>query len=98
MDNKNRLAAFISYLEDGLSEEQAAEKVSKFYVRYGYPKDEEIDDVNKPLPPELKDRVNTYICNISMGGLDKAQLFRQRLETASSINSVIREEIKKGVI
>lgn len=94
IDDMNRLALFIkSREEDGLTKDEAAIRVKKFFPIFGDPNDTSTstgDD--RPLPFELKDRINIYIENRSQ--LD-SEMYKKEIEKTSSFNALIRNEIKK---
>ena len=95
-----RLELFISELDKSneSSEEKAADKaaarVRKFHPIYGDP-----DDItrttgdDRPLPDELKDRINIYIEKRARENLEK---FKNEIEQSSTFNALIRKEIKEG--
>lgn len=91
----SKLALFIELREqDRFSEEEAAREVKKYFPVFGDP-----DDIStshgddRPLPFELKDRIDVYIQKRSQ--TDPAKYKKEILES-SSFNSLIRKEIKTG--
>jgi len=63
---------------------------------FGNPDDiTDITGKDRPLPYELKDRINIYIENKSQ---KEPEQFKKDIEKSSSFNALIRKEIKKGNI
>jgi len=50
---------------------------------------------DRPLMPELRDRVNTYVMKKNQADREK---FKKEIEESSTFNALIRQEIKKGNI
>lgn len=95
VDELHRMVLFIQNLEDGKTEEEAASEVRKYYPTYGDLNDEthgKGDD--KPLPFELKNRINIYIERQGAGNSE----FKKEVESYSTFNALVRAEIKKGNI
>lgn len=97
VDALDRLAFFIKLTEeDGLSSDEAAKRVRKFHPIYGDPNDTSImTGEDRPLMPELRDRVNTYVMKKNQADREK---FKKEIEESSTFNALIRQEIKKGNI
>ncbi len=80
--------------EDGLSRNEAAKRIRKFYPYYGDPDDTSVMiGKDRPLPIELKLRVNIYMTGRRQADSEQ---FIKDLEESSSFNALIRKEIKKG--
>ena len=81
--------------EEGLNEEEAAKKVRKFHVIYGEPDDttHTVGD-DRPLPEELKDRIDIYIEKQTTN----QEKYKKEIEESSTLNALLRKEIKKGNI
>jgi len=80
--------------EDGLSRNEAAKRIRKFYPIYGDPDDTSVmAGEDRPLPIELKLRVNIYMTRRRQADSEQ---FIKDLEESSSFNALIRREIKKG--
>jgi len=63
-DEHIRMAAMLELLSDGKTTDEATEKIFKSYPIYGDPNDtSKRTGDDRPLPPELKNRVNKYIEN-----------------------------------
>lgn len=78
---------------DDLSEDEAATELRRRVVNYGNPDDgapETGDD--KLIPFELKDRVNRWL----EGEAQNAEEFSAKLARASSMNALIRAELRAG--
>ena len=97
VDALDRFALFLKLMEeDGLSDDEAAKRVRKFHPIYGDPDDTSVTTgEDRPLMPELKDRVNTYVMKKNQADPEK---FKQDIEESSTFNALIRNEIKKGSI
>jgi len=94
VDEFHRMALHIKCREDGLSIEQTAERVRKHNPIFGNPEDTtHTQGDNRPLPEELKDRINIYIEKRDSKDLEE---FKKEMETSSSLNALIRKEIRAG--
>jgi len=95
VDDINKLTLFTKLREqDGLSEEEAAREVKKYFPIFGDPNDTSTshgDD--RPLLFELKDRINVYIQKRSQ--TDPAK-YKKEISESSSFNALIRKEVKAG--
>ncbi len=82
--------------EEDFNEEEASKEVRKFHVIYGDPDDttHTVGD-DRPLPEELKDRINIYIIKKSTTDREK---YKKEIEGSSTLNALLRKEIKKGNI
>lgn len=89
-DTLCQYTAYANTREEGCTPDDAMAKVRKTFPIYGDP-----DDISgasgddRPLPIELKDRINSWACGHKPG-------IRQRVERASSMNAIIRAEIRAG--
>lgn len=99
-DNFTKMAFFTAELEmsDEFSEKKvaikAAAKVRKCHPIYGDPDDTtHTTGDNRPLPHELKDRINTYILKRIRENPEK---YKNEMEQSSTFNALIRKEIKVG--
>lgn len=93
-DFMSRFSLFIKLRDEGLSPKEAANGVAKSFPIFGDPDDTTLgsgDD--RPLPYELKDRINIWIQKRHR--MDTEQ-FKKAIEYSTSVNSLIRKEIKKG--
>ena len=97
VDDMSKLALFIKLKEeDGCSEAEAAMRVKKFFPIYGDPDDTSTstgDD--RPLPFELKGRINIYIEKTSRSDPNG---YKREIEKSSSFIALIRKEIKNGKV
>jgi hypothetical protein len=79
VNNKEKIAAM------------AAKKVRKFHPMYGDPDDTmHTKGDDRPLPYELKNRINIYIEKRAQKDPDK---YKKEIENSSTFNSLIRREI-----
>jgi len=86
-----RMPMYVTATRHGLSEEEAGEKVRQYFPVYGDPDDTEMgtgDD--RPLPHELRDRVEKY------RRAHRKEDRRSKLEGYSSYNALVRDEIRSG--
>ena len=97
VDALDRFALFLKLTEeDGLSSDDAAKRVRKFHPIYGDPDDTTAAiGEDRPLPPELKDRINRYC--MKRGQTDPEKL-KKDIEESLTFNALMRKEIKKGNI
>jgi hypothetical protein len=95
IDDMFKLALFTKLREaDGLSDVDATTQVKKTFPIFGDPDDTSTaDGDDRPLPFELKDRVNIYIEKRS--GSDPEQ-YTEDIKKSSSYNALIRQELRKG--
>lgn len=96
VDDMFRLALLIKYREeDRLDESEAVRKVKKTFPIFGDPDDTtHTTGDDRPLPYELKDRINIYI--IKKRTQTHKEKFEKEIEGFSTMNALIRNEIKKG--
>jgi len=95
-DNWHGFALFLKHKEDGLNEDEAAKRVKKSRPIFGDPDDTSTsagDD--RPLPFELKDRINIYLQKRSQTDIEK---FKNEIEESASFNALIRKEIRNGKV
>ncbi len=96
IDNLPRMAVYTHSLEHGMSFEEAAAKVRKCHPMYGEPNDtSHSSGEDKPLPYELKDRINAYVEKKTLSDPDG---LKKQVEQSSSFNALVRKEIKKDRI
>lgn len=93
-DESARLLCFVNSMEKGLSSEEAVARMRKIHPIYGDPEDTtNTKGENRPLPYELKNRINTYIGKRISTDPDK---YKEEMEQSSSFNALVRKEIKVG--
>lgn len=96
VDELYRMALHIKCREDGLSVEEAAEQVRKRNPIFGNPEDTtHTQGDDRPLPEELKDRINIYVKNRSK---DDPEKFKKEIKQSTTFNALIRKEISAGKI
>ncbi|MDQ3089790.1 MAG: hypothetical protein M3Q24_01380 [bacterium] len=93
-DEFNRLTLYLSLLESGVAEKEALSTVGKRHPVYGNPLNTSLDVEDRPLPEELKDRVNIYINKQFINNPN----FNQDVDKCSSFNALVRTEIRNGII
>lgn len=96
VDDVARTALFLHELDLGEDPPEAAAKVRKFHPMYGDPDDTtHTKGDDRPLPYELKDRINTYV---EKRGKANPDGFKREVEASSTYNALVRREIRTGNI
>jgi hypothetical protein len=97
MDEWFRYSLYIKLTkEDGLNEQEALKRLRKVKPIFGNPDDTtHTTGEDRPLPYELKDRINIYTIKKQQTEPEK---IKRDIEKSSSFNALIRKEIKKGNI
>jgi hypothetical protein len=95
VDEMNRILLFEKLVRDGdASESEAARIVARRFPIYGDPEHLVLDtDDDRPLPFELKWRVNRYISERTKTDPDG---FHEEAESATSLNALLRRAIRRG--
>lgn len=101
-DDTARMSLYISLIEKSkeTSQEKAIKKaldeVAKYHPIFGDPDDtRHSSGDDKPLPYELKDRINIYI---QKRANENSEKYKKEIEKSSSFNALVRKEIKAGNI
>jgi len=93
-DELYRITLFLLLQKKSLSEEEAVTEIRRHNPRYGPPESRQGDSADDaPLPFELTDRINCYLERRSQ--TDSVN-FKRDIESASSLNALIRAEIRQG--
>ena len=78
--------------EDGMTPKDAVHVIRKYHPQYSHKEENEfMTGEDRPLPPELRDRVNKYI--LRRTSLDYRQ-YESDLADSSSFNALVRKEIR----
>jgi hypothetical protein len=95
VDEMNRILMFNKLVqESGIPEPEAARIVARRFPVYGDPEHLVLDTYDdRPLPFELKWRVNRYISERTK---NDPESFQKEVETATSLNALLRREIRQG--
>jgi len=95
VDEMNRILLFEKLVRgDNVTEPEAARMVAKRYPIYGDPEHLVLEtDDDRPLPYELKWRVNRYIAQRTQADPDS---YREETEASTSLNALLRGAIRKG--
>jgi len=97
IDETNRVGLFLKFINfDKIPRDEANTLVIKYHPVYGDPDDTtqwEGDD--RPIPPELRERVNRYVQTQQALPLEEQQ---KKIEAFTSLNARVRHEIKEGNI
>jgi hypothetical protein len=95
VDEVQRQATLLNLLTQ-MDATKAGRKLWQIFPRYGNPKEgQEQNDAEKPLPYELKDRINRYTERRTSSDLHK---WKAELECAISMNALIRERIREKAL
>jgi len=94
-DNQTNVSYLVNCIQNhNLSMDDAMSRLRKFYPLYGNPEDTSNTKGNdRPLPYELKDRINTYMRKRVSSDPEK---YKKEVEKSSTFNALIRKEIKAG--
>jgi hypothetical protein len=97
IDEVTRHALFIRLRkEEALSEDEAAKRVRKAYPVFGDPGDTRLaTGEDRPLPYELKDRINSYVIKRMQ---TNPEAFKKEIQRSSTFNALVRGELRKGDI
>ncbi len=96
VDELGGVAMLIDSKEKGMKQNEAAERLRKSRLIYGDPDDtSHTTGDDRPLPHELKDRVNVYFEKRGKTNPDK---LKREIEKSTTFNALIRREVKKGNI
>ena len=94
VNNWFRMAAYKKYRAEGMSEEQASSQLGKSFPIFGDPEDtKNVKGDDRPLPFELKERINQWV---EGGYRYESPGTSGKLRSASSMNALIRSEIRAG--
>jgi hypothetical protein len=95
VDEMNRILLFEKLMQDsGVTEPEAARLVAKRYPVYGDPEHLVLGtDDDRPLPFELKWRINRYITQRTQSNPDG---FQKETEESTSLNAVLRRAMRQG--
>jgi hypothetical protein len=95
LDEMNRVLLFEKIRKDsGASELEAARIVARRFPVYGDPSHLVLEaEDDRPLPFELKWRVNRYIAKRTTAGPEK---FQEEVEASTSLNAVLRQALRQG--
>jgi len=97
VDEMNRILLFEKLVKsDGVTEPEAARMVAKRFPIYGDPDHLILDtDDDRPLPFELKWRINRYISERTAANPDE---FSQEVEASTSLNALLRRALRQGKV
>lgn len=95
VDEMNRILLFEKLLrQNGVTEPEAARMVAKRFPVYGDPSHLVLDnDDDRPLPFELKWRVNRYLAKRTKANPDK---YQEEIEASTSLNALLRMALRRG--
>jgi hypothetical protein len=95
VDEMNRILLFEKLLrESGVTEPEAARIVARRFPVYGDPQHLVLDtDDDRPLPFELKWRINVYLGERTK---NDPEGFQKEVEESTSLNALLRRAMRKG--
>ena len=95
VDEMNRILLFEKLVQSsGVSEPEAARMVAKQFPIYGDPEHLVLDtDDDRPLPFELKWRINQYITERTKADPDG---FKEAVEDSTSLNALLRSALRQN--
>jgi hypothetical protein len=95
VDEMNRILLFEKLVKDSsVTEAEAAKMVAKRFPIYGDPEHQVLENEDdRPLPFELKWRVNRYMTEKTEADPDG---FQKEVESATSLNALLRMALKQG--
>jgi len=94
MDMLTKTVLLVSLIEQGMTPEEAGDDVRRSHPYYGHPGVPGLDDgEDRPIPFELKERVNRYTEARMMAD---PEALREEVGGFSSVNALIRSEIRAG--
>jgi len=91
-DEQNRMAAILTCLKQGMEAADAAQAAFKANPKYGESSDS--NDPDRPIPIELKRRITEW----SERQQRNIEVFRAKIEEATSFNALVRDEIAKRLL
>ncbi len=90
-DDHSRMAFVVTKMQEGMTDEQAVAELRRGMPIYGDPTDtRHTNGDDRPLPHELKDRVNCWL----QTKMSDPERFRQQLAQATSYNALVRAELR----
>lgn len=96
-DNTSRMAFFLDKKAQGADADEAAEALRKAFPIYGDPADQKHTSGNdRPLPYELKDRVNRYVERVTKEG--KLHDYKKEIDEFSTYNAFVRDKIRNDLL
>ena len=96
IDNFFRTTHALGNLDKGLSMDESVKLMRKDIIIYGEPNDvTHTTGDNRPLPSELKDRINRYV---EKRANENPTKFKEEIQNYETYNAFIRAEIEKGNI
>ncbi len=95
VDEMNRILLFDKLVQsNGATEPEAAQIVAKRFPVYGDPDHLVLGtDDDRPLPFELKWRINRYITEKTTADPEK---FQEEVEASTSLNALLRKAVRQG--
>ena len=93
-DAQTHMMVFAHHIQAGRSRAEAAARLRQFHPMYGNPEDtSHTTGDDRPLPYELKDRVNRYIERRMQGDVEA---YQRDIEQSSTFNALVRREVRAG--
>ena len=96
LDNFFKLMGHLNSRKQGLSVEESAKRTRYAFIIYGQPNDtSHTTGDNRPLPFELKDRINRYV---EKRAEKNPSAFKSEIQNYETYNAFVRAEMRKGNI
>jgi uncharacterized protein with GYD domain len=96
-DEYMRLVHLMNLTDQGVNEKEAVKRLRKTHPMFGDPEDtSRTTGEDRPLPYELKDRINIFIEKIAKSSPADLEKYKKEIEESSSYNAFVREQIRKG--
>ena len=95
VDEMNRILLFDKLVQgEGVTEQEAARAVAKRFPVYGDPLHLVLEaEDDRPLPYELKWRINRYLAEKTNADAEK---FHNEVEASTSLNALLRRALRNG--
>jgi len=95
-DEMSRMTLYLDSKDKGMSDDEAAARVRKYFPIYGDPEDtSNTSGDDRPLLYELKDRIDIYITKRSQSD---PFTYKSDIEQSTTFNPLVRREIQNGNI
>lgn len=94
-DQITKMAAFDKYIDEGMSSIDAGVEARMAFPIYGDPCDTSvIKEEHRPLPIELKDRINLWAIEQSISWDGNIEKLQEQVAEVGSLNALIRVEVR----
>jgi len=95
IDRFLRESTYEKYIEKGINSKEVKDAIKKVFPIYNEPKkDDNLKDTDRPLPNEIKRRVDTWV----QKNHDYPEIIQREIVNFSSMNALIRSKVSAGKI